>query len=92
MSPNYQDNQAQIIIPANVVTELAKALQEERSAQRQHEMQMAGALLAFAASAADKFLTFAREEAAQRRAANTAELREEVEALRNELNGWRAQG
>jgi hypothetical protein len=82
MSANYSDNQAQnIVIPANVVEAAIKALQEDRASQRAHEAALTAALIAFTASAADKVLTFAKEEAARRAAANTAE---QIEALRNE--------
>jgi hypothetical protein len=65
-----------------VVEAAVAAFAADRSAQRQHEAAMAAALLTFTVTAADKFLTFAREEAAARRAANNAALREEIEALR----------
>ena len=39
-------NNNNIIVPANVITELAKALQEDRNSQRAHEMAAVTAILA----------------------------------------------
>jgi hypothetical protein len=87
------NNQAQnnnIIVPASVVSDAIAAFAADRASQRQHEMAMMASLITFTMTAGQRIISFAQEEAAQRRAAGTAELREENDRLRTVLaaNGW----
>jgi hypothetical protein len=86
MSLGYNENTTaqnnNIIVPASTVEAAIRAFAEDRASQRAHEAQMVAAVIAFTVAATDKLISFAREEAAQRRADRTAELREEIEALR----------
>ena len=75
------ENNNNIIVPANVITELAKALQEDRNSQRAHEMAAVTAILAFTMTAADKLIGFAKEEAQLRRADRTSEHLSLIEGL-----------
>jgi hypothetical protein len=83
------NNQANIVIPASVISDAIKALQEDRASQRQHEAAAATTIMTTLSFITDKLIAFAREEAAARRAANTQyeikELYEQIEKLQNDL-------